>query len=146
MLKDKLKQAAAAALKSGEPEKVEALRFLVSLIDKKELQLPPGKMEEEDEVAVLRKELKNKEEAREMFVKGKRDDLVIEVDYEIEVLRPYLPREMSEEEVRKVVKQVMTESDLVNFGQIMGEVMKRVAGRAGGDRVAKIVKEEINES
>lgn len=143
MLKDKIRQAAAAALKIGEVKKVETLRFLVSLIEKKELALSLGQMKEEDEIAVLRKELKDKQEAREMFVRGGRDDLVVEVEKEIEILKEYLPAEMSDEEIEKMVREVVGAQSIapVQFGMVMGETMKRVAGRAGGERVARIVKE-----
>ena len=77
MLKDKLKLESVNALKAHDQKLVDVLRFLVSLIDKKELQLPAGKMTEADEIAVLRKELKNKEESREMFAKAGRGDLVV---------------------------------------------------------------------
>src|SRR3989339_689416 len=143
MLKDKLKLAATTALKSGEGRKVEALRFLVSLLDKKELSLPPGGMKGEDEVAVLRKELKNKEESRAMFLKGNRNDLAADVDFEIEILREYLPVEIGDEEITRVAGEVVAQRGSV-FGVVMGETMKRLAGKAGGDRVAKIVKELID--
>ena len=76
MWRDQIKQEVVVALKSGDKKKVEVLRFLVSLIDKRELQLPPEGLTEAEEINVLRKELRNKQEAREMFLKASRDDLV----------------------------------------------------------------------
>jgi len=140
MLRDKIKQDSVVALKAGDKKKVEVLRFLISLIDKKELSLPVGTIKEEDVVGVLRKELKNKEESREMFAKGQRDDLVAEVDEEIKIVKEYLPQEASDEEIKKTVEAVVAEKGKV-FGLVMGEVMKRMAGRVGGDRVSQIVKE-----
>jgi uncharacterized protein YqeY len=67
MWRDKIKKEAVDALKSGDRKKVEVLRFLVSLIDKREMQLPPGALTEAEEINVLRKELKNKEEAGKCF-------------------------------------------------------------------------------
>jgi uncharacterized protein YqeY len=119
---------------------VDVLRFLISLIDKKELQLPPGAMTEADEMAVLRKELKNKEESREMFVKGNREDLVKSLDYEISVLKEYLPLEMSDDDLRKLVEEVIGEVGN-NFGLVMREVIKRSGGTVGGEKVSKLVKE-----
>ncbi|MBP9817549.1 GatB/YqeY domain-containing protein [Candidatus Shapirobacteria bacterium] len=144
MLKDKLKNDAVVALKNRDQPRVGVLRFLISLIDKKEMQLPPGGMVEADEVNVLRKELKNKEESREMFVKGNRDDLVKELDYEIAVVKEYLPIEMDESEVEKIVDEVLAQNTgVVNFGMVMGQVMKKVAGRVGGEIVTRIVKEKL---
>lgn len=142
MWRNRIKTEAVEALKSGDKKRVEVLRFLVSLIDKRELQLPPEGLTEVEEVNVLRKELKNKQEAREMFLKAGREDLVKEQDYEISVVKEYLPKEMGEEEIREVVKKIISEKGK-NFGLVMGETMKVVAGKASGDVVSKIVKEEM---
>jgi hypothetical protein len=143
MWREQIKKEAAEALKSGDKKKVEVLRFLVSLIDKRGLQLPPDALTEAEEINVLRKELRNKEEAREMFLKAGREDLVKEEDYEIEVVKTYLPKELSEEEIKGIVEKVIEEKGK-NFGAVMGETMKLVAGKASGDAVAKVVKEKLS--
>lgn len=143
MWRDQIKQEVIVALKSGNKKKVEVLRFLVSLIDKRELQLPPDGLTEVEEINVLRKELRNKEEARDMFLKANREDLVKEQDYEIEIVKSYLPKELDEEELRKIVKKIISEKGN-NFGAVMGETMKMVVGKASGDVVSKIVKEELD--
>jgi uncharacterized protein YqeY len=141
--RDKIKNDADAALRSHDTKLVDVLRFLISVIDKKALQLPPEGMTEEVELNVLRKELKNKEEAKVMFEKGGRADLASETDYEIEVLKRYLPIDMSEEDVTKIVDEVTKEMAGANFGMVMGAVMKKVAGKVGGDVVRRIVKEKL---
>jgi len=143
MLKDKLKQDSVVALKNHDSKRVGVLRFLISLIDKKEMQLPPNTMTEVEELVVLRKELKNKEESREMFLKANRSDLVSELDYEIVVVKEYLPQEISEEKIREVVSSVIEEKGN-NFGLVMREVMVRFGGAVGGDVVSAIVKEKLN--
>jgi len=143
MLKDKLKQLSIEALKNRDSKRVEVLRFLVSLIDKKELQLPVGQMTEVEEFNVLRKELKNKQEAKELFAKGNRADLVSQMDYEISVVREYLPPEIGEEDIAKIVNQVVAEKGN-NFGVVMKEVMAKLGGTVDGGVVAKIVKEKIS--
>ncbi|MFA6008103.1 MAG: GatB/YqeY domain-containing protein [Candidatus Shapirobacteria bacterium] len=142
MWRDKIKKEAVDALKSGDRKKVEVLRFLVSLIDKREMQLPLNALTEAEEINVLRRELKNKEEAREMFLKAGRNDLVEEQDYEISVVKVYLPKELDEKEIREIVEKIISEKGK-NFGAVMGETMKRVAGKADGNAVSKIVKEEM---
>jgi uncharacterized protein len=141
-MKDKLKKDSFESVKRHDQARVDVLRFLISLIDKKALQLPPGEMTEQDEVAVIRKELKNKEEAREMFLKGGREDLVIQLDYEISVVKEYLPSEMSDEELNVIIDEVMATSGN-NFGLVMKNVLVKVAGRVGGDRIVPIVKGKI---
>lgn len=144
-LRNKLKEDSVIALKAHDAKRVEVLRFLISLIDKKEMQLPPGTMKEEDEVGVLRKELKNKEESKAMFEKASRSDLVAEVNSEIEIVNEYLPKQMEEAEIVQIAKEVLAANPNANFGMLMGAVMKKVAGRAGGDVVGKVVKEMMQQ-
>jgi len=141
MLKDKIKADSVEALKQGDKFKVGVLRFLLSLIDKKEMQLPPNSMKEEDVVGVLRKELKNKEDSIKMFKEASRADLYEPVEKEVEIVMAYMPKELSEDEVREIVKKVIAENDGADFALAMRESMKVVAGRAGGQIVSQIVRE-----
>ena len=143
MIRDNLKQDSFNALKNRDNKRVDVLRFLISLIDKKELQLPPGELTEVEEVKTLRKELRDKEESREMFLKGGRQDLVDQLDYEIVVVKEYLPAEISEEKIKEIVEQAIIEKGN-NFGLIMKEVMIKTGGGVDGSVVSKIVKEKIN--
>ncbi len=144
MLKDKLKKESIEALKSHDQKRVDVLRFLISLIDKKELQLPVGKMTDAEEIGVLRKELKNKEESKEMFLKANRVDLVQQLDYEIEVVKGYLPAEISQGQIEKVVVDVIADKGN-NFGLVMREVMVKLNGAVDGGVISKIVKEKIGQ-
>jgi len=141
-MRDKLKQDSIDSLKAHNQARVDVLRFLISLIDKRELQLPPGSMSETEVMSVLRKELKNKEESREMFLKGNRDDLVKSLDYEISVLKEYLPVDLSDEDLVKMIDEAIS-SVGNNFGLVMREVLKKAEGKVGGERVSKIVKEKL---
>lgn len=143
MLKDRIKQESVEALKNHDQRLVDVLRFLISLIDKKELQLPAGKMVESDEIGVLRKELKNKEESREMFAKAGRGDLVEQMDYEIEIVKKYLPAELSREDIEKLVSEVVAEKGN-NFGLVMKEVMVKLSGSVDGGVISEIVKARIS--
>lgn len=143
MIKDKLKSNSVEALKNHDNIKVDILRFLISLIDKKEMQLPVGQMTEAEEIGVLRKELKNKEESKEMFLKGNRNDLVEQLDYEIKVLKEYLPEEISEDKIIETVDTVIAKNGN-NFGLVMKEVMLVLNGAVDGSIVSRIVKEKIS--
>ena len=143
MIKQKIKEDSVMALKAGARKKVDVLRYVLSLIDKKEMSMPLGQMTKEDELTVLRKELKNKKEAMKMFSEGKRDDLVKDSQEEIEILSAYMPEEVSDEEVKKKVIEVVAEKGS-NFGMVMGEVMKSFGGRVEGGVVSVLVKQEID--
>jgi hypothetical protein len=144
VIKDKIKADSVQALKNGDKARVEVLRYLISLIDKKEMQLPVGGMREEDVVAVLKKELKNKEEAREMFAQANRLDLVASQDEEIMIVREYLPPELEESEIARVVDESVAQVG-ENFGLVMKTVMQKLAGQAGGDIVSRLVKQRLSE-
>lgn len=152
MLRNNIKTHADEALKAGDSKKVGVLRYLISIIDKKGLTMPPDSMTEKDELGVLQKELKNKQEAREMFEKGGRSDLVSEQDYEIEILKKYLPVAMDSNDLEKVVDEViiklcvgMDKPYPANmFGNIMREVGVQVAGKAEGSEIAKIIKIKLS--
>ena len=143
MIRDKLQKDSFEALKARDNRLVDVLRFLKSLIDKKEMQLPPGSLTEIEETKILNKELKDKEESKEMFAKAGRNDLVEQLDYEIEIVKRYLSELISEEQVTKMVEEVITEKGN-NFGMIMKEVMIKTAGAVDGSIISRIVKEKIN--
>jgi len=143
MMRDKLKKDSFDSLKNRDNKRVDVLRILISLIDKKEMQLPPAGLTEAEELNVLRKELKNKEESKEMFSKGGRQDLVDQMDYEIAIVKEYLPTEISDDKITEIVEQVMSEKGN-NFGMIMKEVMIKTNGTVDGSVVSRIVKEKIN--
>jgi len=144
MVKDKLRKDSVEALKGGDKKRVEVLRFLISLIDKKELQMPLGQMKEADEIGVLKKEMKNKEESKVMFKKAGRNDLVEELEKEIDIVKEYLPEELGEEEIVKIVEEVIKEQGNDNFGLVMKESMAKLKGSVDGALVSKIVKEKIS--
>lgn len=79
-----------------------------------------------------------------MFEKGKRDDLVKKGTAEIEILQKYLPEQLSEEEVKKLVQEAITKigaREMKDFGKVMQELMPEVKGKADGALVSKIVKD-----
>lgn len=145
MLRNKLVEDAAAALKRGEKGRVEALRFLVSLIDKRGLQLPLGKMTEGEELAVLKKELKNKLEGRDIFEKADRKELVEQIDFEIGVLKNYLPEDLDDLVLEKMVDEVIGRVGN-DFPKVMKEIVAQAGGRADGARIVAMVKSKLGSS
>ena len=63
---------------------------------------------------------------------------------ELKILRKYLPEQMSEEEIRKVIREVIKKTGAADFGKAMGAAMKELKGKADGNLAGKIVKEELN--
>ena len=99
----------------------------------------------EEEIAdVIAKEVKMRKDSIEEFKKGNRADLVEQAEQEVAVLMPYLPQQMSEEEVRQVVADTIAEvgaASVKEMGKVMSALMPKVKGRADGKLVNTIVRE-----
>ncbi len=102
----------------------------------------------EDEIlTIINKELKERRHSIEEFKKGDRLDLVESSEKEIEVLLKYLPEQLTEEELKKIVIGAIEEvkaGSMKDMGKIMGSVMPKIKGRADGSMVNKIVKDYFN--
>ena len=95
-------------------------------------------------IALLQKEIKNRKEAIEEAKKAERDDLIGDNETEIAVLEVFLPEAMSADELRKIVKDVITETGASapsDMGAVMKAAMPKVAGRAPGGEVSAMAKE-----
>ena len=144
MKKETIQQFLREALKKKEVEKVSVLRLLLAAIEKEEIE-KQRELEEEEIFSLIRKEIKQREEAIEFFKKGGRADLVKKAEEEVYFLKNLLPPPLTEEEIEKVIKGVLEEGKDQNFGQIMGAAMKELRGKVRGEVVARKVKEMMAE-
>ena len=129
-----------AAMKAHDQARLDALRLMVSAI--RYVQIDTPDMTDEQMIAVLVKEAKKRNEAIEAYHKAGRTEQEAKEKYELSVIEAYLPKMMSEDELRN---KVLSVKDKVlsqgNFGAAMKFVMGEVKGQADGAMVAKIVKE-----
>src|SRR5512142_804849 len=98
-------------------------------------------------IALLQKEIKNRREAIQEAQKANRADLVADNEAEIKVLEGFLPKAMSQEELRALAQQAITETGAASqtdMGKVMKALMPKVAGRAAGDQVSAVVKELLS--
>lgn len=145
MIKEKIKTDLIRVLKEGDMFVVGALRFLLSEIKNEEI-ARRRTLTDEEVVSLLRSQLKKRKEAIELFKKGEREDLVDKEQKEVGLIKKYLPASLSEDEVRKKVKEIISqasEKEKSNFGLLMGRLMKDLKGKAEGQTVSQILKEEI---
>jgi uncharacterized protein YqeY len=146
MLKERIENDLRQAQKEKDQTAVSTLRMLNAAILNAEIAAMRKKFQDEDVMTVIRQEVKKYKDSIEEYKKGRRDDLVKKEEEELKILMKYLPAELSEEEIRKIVEEKVNElgaSGPGDFGKVMGAVMKEIAGRAGGDKVGKIVKEML---
>ena len=102
---------------------------------------------DDDVVAIISKEVKQRRDSIEEFKKGGREDLVAQNEAEIAILMAYLPEQLGEAEVRELVKAAITESGAASpkdMGKVMKVLMPKVKGKADGKLVNNLVKELLN--
>ncbi len=162
-LKSKIKDDLTIALKEKKETELSTLRMLLSAIGNRETEkrtkiwkekpeLSTEELEKESQLAdeeifeVISSEIKKRKEAISEFEKGKREDLVLKEKQELEILQKYLPEQLSEEEIKKLVKEAVDKvsaKEMKDIGKVMGELMPKVKGKADGSLVSKIVKESL---
>lgn len=143
---DDLNQDMKVAMKAKDKEKLLTIRMLKSALQTEQIN-KGEELTEEDELTVLSREKKQRVESLNEFKAAGRDDLVIKLEKELEVVDHYLPAQLSEEEVRAIVKETIEEtnaSSMKDMGKVMGPLMPKVKGKADGNLVSSIVKEELN--
>lgn len=105
------------------------------------------KLDDEQIIDVLAKEVKERRQAMLEFEKGNRQDLVDQAKAEIEILLNYLPQQLSEEEITEIVRAAVNETganSIKDMGKVMAKVVLKTKGRADGKLVSNIVKEYLN--
>lgn len=138
---------------SKSAEVVSVLRMLVAAMHNKEITLrKKGEAELTDEqvIETIASELKKRRDSIEAYLAGGRQDLADKETSEIKILEKYLPEQMSDEELEKVVREVVASGAdnlpaQAGFGKVMGQVMARVKGKADGGKVGEIVKKILAE-
>jgi uncharacterized protein YqeY len=139
-LDDQVKQDLTVAMKAREKDRVSALRLVLSELQK------AAKEGDGDELAVLRRERKRRHESAAAFREGGRPELAAAEEAEAQVIEAYLPAELSDDELRAIVAEAVTEtgaSSPKDMGQVMKASMARVAGRADGKRVSALAQEAL---
>jgi uncharacterized protein YqeY len=134
------------AMKNGEKEKATTLRGAYSKLKDKRIDKRED-LSEQEEIQVIKTLVKQRNEAIEMYTRANRDDLASKEQSEREVLETYLPQMMNEDELKKLINDVIVETDAVamsDFGKVMPVVMQRSAGKADGKLVQSLVREKLS--
>jgi len=149
MVQEKINKDLREALRQKENLKILTLKLLLAAFQNKEIELRSKgeKLTEKIVLEIIKKEAKKRKEAIVIYEKSDRSDLLEKEKKELVILESYLPLEISDEEIIKIIQnKINSLVGQVNFGKIMGEVIKEVAGQADSSRVADLLKKELNES
>ncbi|WP_018702503.1 MULTISPECIES: GatB/YqeY domain-containing protein [Sporomusaceae] len=148
-LQERLTEDVKTAMKAREAGKsrLSVLRMVKASIRNLEIDRKK-ELNDEEVLDVLAKEVKMRRDSMEDFRKGNRPDLVAALEEEIAILAEYLPAQLSEEEVRALVDQAVSQAQAVtakDMGKVMAILMPQVKGKADGKLVNTLVRERLNQ-
>ncbi len=141
----RIQQDTKIAMKERDKARLGALRMLAAAL--KNGQIEAGRpLEEQEEQTILRRQLKQREEAVEAFRKAGREEQAVSEAAEAEVVRDYLPQPLSREELEAIVDEAIRESGATgmrDMGRAMGRAMQLSEGRAEGRELSVLVKHRL---
>lgn len=141
-LKKRLQEDLKNAMREKDSFKRDTIRFLMSAI--KQVEVDSRKeLSDEDIIKIIQKNLKQREDSAKQYKDGGREDLYEKEMKEAEILKSYLPKQLSDEELEAEVKKIIEEvgaTSLKDMGKIMGVATKKLASVADGKRINQMVK------
>ena len=140
-LRDTIEGDIVAAMRGRDQSRLDALRFLKSVIQAAEKSKGES-LNDEGVLQVISKQVNDRRESIRMFQQGNRDDLVAKESVELAVLEAYLPPQLSQEELDQLVRRVIEEvgaTTLQDKGRVMGRLMPQVRGKADCSVVNSLV-------
>ena len=144
-LKQKLQEDLKSSMKNKDAIKKSVITLVRSAIKQYEVD-NRVELGDEEIVDLIAKQLKQTRDSREEFAKAGRDDLVSKAEAEIEVLKEYLPQQLSEEELNEIVISTISEvgaTSMKDMKKIMTSIMPKVKGRADGKLINELVKKNL---
>ena len=141
-LENQIRQDMNNALKTGQKEKLSTLRTALAQIKDERIR-KKSDLNDEDVITVLMRAVKSRKDSIEMYKQGGRQDLVDKETAEIGIIQSYLPEQMSEDEIKKVISEIVKSSgasDIKDIGKVMGPAMAKLKGKADGKLVQQIVR------
>ncbi len=131
------------AMKAKDKERLSVIRMLKASLQNEQIKIG-HELNDEEELTILSREMKQRRDSLTEFEKAGREDLVEKVKGEIIIVEKYLPQQLTEEEIRQIVSDAIVKTNATSakeFGKVMGVVMPQVKGKADGNQVNAIVKE-----
>ena len=146
-LTDRVQEQVKSAMKGGQRERVDALRLLLSALQRAEKDRPSGQFTDQDAQGVLRRERKQRLEAADAYRAAGQDDRAAAEDRDVPVIDEFLPAAMDDEELSALVDAVIAETgaeSMRDMGRVMGLVTQRSEGRADGRAASALVRDRLS--
>lgn len=149
MLEERILNDYREAMKNQDKLKSSALSFLRAEMLNLSLAKKKKNLDDNEVSSVIRKQIKSRQDSIEQFRKGLRQDLVDKESKELEILKSYLPKEMSVEEIKKIIEEVISTtgaSGMKDMGKVMKELMAKIGQAADGKLISDLVKERFSQA
>jgi len=147
MLEEKILNDYKEAMKLRETLKSSVLSFLRADMMNTALAKKKAKLDDSEVIAVIKKQIKQRQDSIDQFTKGNRADIAEKEAKELEILKAYLPPELPADEIKKIIEEVILEvgaQGIKDIGRVMKEVTAKIAGQADGKLVSDLVKERLS--
>ncbi len=146
MLKEQLQKDLLDAMKNKDKDKLNTLRSVKGAV---QLEVINNKKEENDELIleVISKQIKMRNESIKEFEKANRKDLIQSYEKEIEILKKYMPKELSDEELNEIIDEVFNfikPESIKDLGKVMKELTPKVKNRCDMSKLNSILREKLN--
>ncbi|KAB2338565.1 GatB/YqeY domain-containing protein [Cytobacillus depressus] len=141
-LNDDMKQ----AMRNKEKDKLTVIRMIKASLQNEAIKLGT-ELSEDQELTVLSREVKQRKDSLHEFEKAGREDLVEKIRTELQYVELYMPKQLSEEEVSKIVQETVVETGAkskAEMGKVMAAIMPKVKGKADGALVNKLVQQHLS--
>ena len=134
------------AMKAQDKELLQVIRMVKGAIQMEELD-KKHELSDDEVITVIGKQIKTRKESIEEFKKGNRQDLIEQTESEIDILNKYMPEQLSEEEVNKIIDDIFVElkpTSIRDMGKIMGAASSKLNGRADKSYISTYIKNKLN--
>ena len=146
VLYEKIQSDMYTAMKEGEKEKASTLRTVLAKLKDKQIDAREP-LSEKDEIKVMQTLVKQRKESIDLYQKGGRSELAEAESFELEIINTYLPEMMNEDDVRKLIEEIIEETgalSMADLGKVMPQIMKQGKGLIDGKTAQRIVSELLS--
>lgn len=150
MLKDRISEDLKDAMRARDEVRLRTLRSLRAALLEREIAERTGgvaELSDEQALSVLQKQAKQRRDSIEQFVGAGREDLAENERQELAIIESYLPKQLSDDEIREELRKIIAEvgaSSAAEIGKVMGPAMQRLKGKSDGKRIQMIARELLS--
>lgn len=145
-MRDRILNDLKEAMKNQDKKTLSVIRMVKGAMQMEELN-KKSELTDDEVISLISKQIKTRKESIAEFEKGNRQDLIDATKEEIEILNKYMPEQLSNEEVNKIIDEIFDEvkpTSIRDMGKIMGNANSKLKGRADMGMVSSIIKEKLN--